>query len=650
MSPQICPAARAPDAACDNTDMCGIAGLVGSGNGPEARNALARMTCSLARRGPDGEGMEFWPDAALGHRRLAILDLSEAGRQPMLSEDGAVGVVFNGCIYNFLELRGELERQGHRFRSNCDTEVLVQGYREWGADQLARRIRGMFAIGIWDEPRRTLFLIRDRLGVKPLVYSQTGRKLAFASTVQALRAANFASELDPMAVLEFLEFGYITDARSIFVGVSKLPAGSILEWRAGQESTTRRYWALPSAEERSRITFEEAVEETERLLIEAVRLRLQSDVPIGALLSGGIDSTLVCWALAKLNANIATFTVSTPGDAADEAPAARETARLLGVPHQVVTLPAEGSEILGELTRAYGEPFAPQSALAMLRVSRAVKPHATVLLTGDGGDDVFLGYEFHHHYLRAQAIARKLPPAAGPIWRGLIRPAVNLFPRLRRPKHFVDYITGGLGAMTRAHDGLPFYRDRQILGERLSGLELADRQIPLSSASARKLLGEMLEYQQRTWFVSHFLTKVDGATMFHALEARSPFLDHTMWEFAAKLPYELRLRNGEYKSVLREIVRRRISPEIARRGKQGFTIPVEKWLLRDWSAALEPLRENSLLIEAGWLRAEALGRVLDEARRRERLPIQLWFVLVLEKWLRSQAAAAAAPHSVATLT
>jgi asparagine synthase (glutamine-hydrolysing) len=441
-------------------------------------------------------------------------------------------------------------------------------------------------------------------------------------------------EIDPAAVLEFLEFGYVTDDRCIFRGASKLPAASILEWRGGGVVSIRQYWQMPVADEESHITFDEAVEETERLLLEAVRLRLQADVPIGALLSAGIDSTLVCWALAKLNANITAFTVSTPGDPADEAPAARETAKILGIPHQVVTLPPQGEGVMGQLTRAYAEPFGSQSAMAMLNVSGAVKPHATVLLTGDGGDDVFLGYEFHHNYLRTQRLARKLPGVIAPVWRGVVRPLVQPLPFLRRPKHALDYATGGLGAMTRAWDGLPFYQSRGLLGERLAGLELPQRQIPLSTDSARHMLRDMLNYQQRMWFVAHFMTKVDAATMFHALEARSPFLDHTVWDFAAKLPYELRLRGGDYKAVLREIVRRRISPEVARRRKQGFTVPIEKWMASDWSGVLDRLRNGSMLVRDGWLRPDSWNRSLPQLLATPPLPTQVWFLVVLENWMR----------------
>ncbi len=612
--------------------MCGIAGFVGPEHPAAANRVLRDMVRSIERRGPDGEGIESWPGAILGHRRLAIIDLSEAGRQPMLSDDGRIGVVFNGCIYNFLEIRAELEARGQRFRSRCDTEVLVRGYEEWGVDELTRRLRGMFAFGIWDDVRQTLFLVRDRLGVKPLVYSTSKGCIAFASTVFALRDAGLVDEIDPAAMLEYLEFGYVSDAKAIFRGAVKLQAGTILEWRAGQASV-RRYWDLPEVDESSKITFDGAVEQTEALLIEAVRLRLISDVPIGALLSGGIDSTLVCWAMSRLNANITAFTVSTPGDPSDEAPATIATAQALGIPHRIVTLPREQEGLLDQLSAAYGEPFGCQSALAMLRVSSAVKSFATVLLTGDGGDDVFLGYPFHRDYLLTQRVARWLPPGSASGWRAA-RPIVKAIPRLRRPAHFLDYATGGLGAVTRAHNGLPYYEQHGMLGERLEGLDLEQRAIPLSADSAKHLLPELLRYQQGMWFVSEFMTKVDGGTMYHALEARSPFLDHKLWEFAARLPYSLRLRGGALKAILREIVRRRIGENVAGRKKQGFTIPVERWLAGPWASALDSIAGDSLVQRDGWIRRGAVEGEIRAARPAGRAPTQLWFLVALEGWLR----------------
>jgi asparagine synthase (glutamine-hydrolysing) len=624
--------------------MCGIAGYIGPGQRETGLGAVGAMLATLHQRGPDSEGIESWPDATLGHRRLAIIDLSPGGHQPMLSDDGQIGLVFNGCIYNFVDLRRELERNGHAFRSRCDTEVILRGYEQWGIDQLTRRLRGMFAFAVWDNRTRTLALVRDRLGVKPLVYAVENGRIAFSSTVTALRAAGLAGTIDPQAILEFLEFGHVTEARTVFQEAKKVAPATILEWRDGRLEE-RSYWTLPEPDDASGITFDEAVERTEQLLLDAVRLRLQADVPIGALLSAGIDSSLVCWALARLNANVCTFTVSTPGDEVDEAPEAAETARRLGVPHQVVTLSDDGSGLLDELTEAYGEPLGCSSALAMLRVSRAVRPFATVLLTGDGGDDVFLGYRAHTHFLTAQRLAAALPSAAGWLWRGL-RPITGALPGLTRGKHLLDYATGGLGAVTRVHDGLPYFARFGMFGPQLTGRTVPQRHIELSMDSARRLVLDVVQYDLKTQFPGEFMTKVDGATMRYSLEARSPFLDQAVWEFAAKLPVQLRLRKNTRKAVLREIVRRNIGEDVASRKKQGFTIPVERWLATRWKTALQEIAGHSLLEDAGWLRRGALDAPIAEGIRNGWAPVQLWRLLVLERWLQHNAKAQLRPAPV----
>ncbi len=379
------------------------------------------------------------------------------------------------------------------------------------------------------------------------------------------------------------------------------------------------------------------MEETQRLLLDSVKTRLFADVPVGALLSAGIDSTLICWAMSKLNADIKSYTVGAPGDPADESVQAAATARQLGIPHQVIELPADQPPSLDDLTSAYAEPFACSSALGMLSVSKAVKPAVTVLLTGDGGDDVFLGYPYQRHMWMAQRAARALPRSAAGLWRAL-RPIVDHLPGLRRPKHFLDYATGGLGAVTRVHDGLPYYTRSGLLGERLTGIALDQRGIPLSFDSARNLLPEVLAYQQNTVFVGEFMTKVDGGTMHYALEARSPLLDQTIWEFAARLPFSVRLHGGQLKAVLREIVRRQVSPQVASRPKQGFTVPVERWLATRWRAQLESMLDSPLLQREGWIRPGALEPLIRSSLARQRAPVQLWYLVVFENWLRRQAA------------
>jgi asparagine synthase (glutamine-hydrolysing) len=613
--------------------MCGISGLVGVSDQIYARDCVRKMNAALARRGPDSEGIESWDLATLGHRRLSIFDLSDAGRQPMVSEDGRVALVFNGAIYNFWELRGELEARGCVFHSRTDTEVLLHGYREWGLDALVPRLRGMYAIGLWDDRERKLFLVRDRLGIKPLCYAVKNGTLAFASTPRALRTGGFASEIDPAAMADYLEFGYVTDDRSIYRGIAKVPAASILEWEDGRIST-RNYWA-PSTRNDFRGSFDDAVQETRRLLLQAVERRLQADVPVGALLSGGIDSSLVCWAIRELGGDITAFTAAAPGDPLDESEDAQLTARELGLQHRVLDLSREEFPEAEELVGAYAEPFACSSGLGMLRLSKAVKSAATVLLVGDGGDDVFLGYPEYGNFLKAERVAKIVPRPVTNVW-----PSVrNVLPEtgpLGRARHFLDYVTGGLGSVVRVKPGFPSLQRQGISGERLNGQNVSRRLIPESPESARRLLEEFLEYDRRGRFVGEYMAKVDGATMYYALEARAPFLDADLCEFARSLPYELRLRSGQLKAVLRELARREIGERVARGRKRGFGIPAERWMLDRWRANVDDAFEHSKLAEAGWIRAAGLSQAWQHAKSSGSVSLQLWYLYVLELWFRAE--------------
>ena len=620
--------------------MCGIAGLAGSGalveDREEARFRVRRMMSTLARRGPDGEGLEVWDGGAvLGHRRLSIFDLSDAGRQPMLSPDSSVGIVFNGAIYNFRELRAELETQNYKFKSHTDTEVLLHGYDAWGLDRLLDKIRGMFAFALWDDRKRTLFLVRDRLGVKPLLYACREGQIAFASTVRALRAGGFVDEIDDRAIAEYLEFGYVTDDRSIYRGAQKVAAATVVEWSKGRVQT-REYWRPPVASS-TQLSFAEAVEETERLFLRAVDRRLYADVPVGSLLSGGVDSSLVCWAIAQLGGDVTAFTVGTPGDPADETADAVETATRLGIRHQVIELAGDTGSNLDELASAYGEPFACASALGMLRVSKAVRGSATVLLTGDGGDDVFLGYPEHRHLFLAQKLARSLPGFVANGWRvGQDRLPQVGSGSLKRLRSFLNYSTGGLGAVACAHDGLPSYERHGMLGERLRGVSVSQRDIAWSTESGRNVLAEFLEYDRAGRFVGEYMTKVDGATMFHSLEARSPFLDQDLWEFASGLSFETRLHGGSLKAVLRELARRKMGARVAEGRKRGFTIPVGRWLVGRWREALTESLRTSLLEREGWINSGAALERLKVAVDEGSAPNQLWYIFVLESWLRNE--------------
>jgi asparagine synthase (glutamine-hydrolysing) len=610
--------------------MCAIAGVVGMRDRVSAAACAQAMINALARRGPDGEGLEQWNDAAFAHRRLAIFDLSTAGSQPMLTADRRVGVVFNGAIYNFQELREQLQLRGCSFVSQTDTEVLIHGYVEWGIDELVRKLRGMFAFALWDDRSQRLYLVRDRIGVKPLAYAVRGDVLVFASTPRALSAARFANDFDEDAVKAFLELGYLADDLSIYQGVYKVPAASIVEW-SGRNLSVRKYWSPPSMAD---VSFDAAVEETRRLLLDAVRVRLHADVEVGSLLSGGIDSSLICWAVKELGGNIRGYTVGTPGDAWDETAAAIETAKRLGVDHCIVEMPDDVVPDIDELVCAYAEPFGSASALGMLRVAKAISnaSNVKVLLTGDGGDDVFLGYPRHRNFLVASKLAQFLPREAAGLWR-MSRPWLPRKGLLRRAAALMDYSTGGLAAAIRHARMVEEHEIDPLLGDRLRVLN-GRRNARWQDDNGRRLLAAFLEYEFDNQFVGELMTKVDGATMHHGIEARSPFLDQYLWGFASSIPYGTRLHHGQLKAVLRAIVRKEVASNIASRRKRGFGIPVQRWIVRRWRKWTEELMSDSLLEQGGWIRRGAALRRFNRSVTEGVAPSQLWYVIVLESWMR----------------
>lgn len=614
--------------------MCGIAGWIGAPLGADALGQrLAQMLTALARRGPDGEGSLVREGLALGHRRLAIFDLSAAGRQPMSTPDGAVTVVFNGAIYNWRDLRHELEAHGELFHSQTDTEALLAGYRRWGIDGLVTRLRGMFAFGLWDDRDQSLHLVRDRLGIKPLIYCRpTDGSIAFASTPGALKAAGLGGEINPAALGAMLRRGHVPESSCIWTDLHKLPPATILRWTARDGAQARRYWQQPDTPEHATLSFADAVDATEAALLEAVRCRLAADVPVGCLLSGGVDSSLVAWAASRLHADLRTFTVSTPNNPADEAPIARATARHLGLRHEVLPM-ASASASLNELTAAFSEPFGVSSALGLLAVSQAVKPHATVLLTGDGGDEGFLGYPEHRVFWMAQRLGAALPRGVSRLLGCGTRLALGAGAGpLRRPLRVLDYAGRGMAAVHDAQRS-QWLADWQLV----AGPRLTEAPGPSSAEHEEGGSGLMQEYiyhQQETAFRGEYLPKVDGATMHHALEARSPFLDHELWTFAATLPWQVRLHRGELKAVLRELARRHLTPEVASGRKRGFTIPVEEWLVRESSDRLDQLTTDSALVSGQWCRDTGLARLVQSARRSGRASLVLWHLVAAEGWLR----------------
>jgi len=610
--------------------MCGIAGIVGLPEGSAGGHAVRQMIAALVRRGPDGQGIAELPGAVLGHRRLAIFDLSATGAQPMASPDGALWVVFNGAIYNFKALRTELEKLGCRFCGASDTEVLLHGYRAWGMERLVSRLRGMFAFGLWDEAARKLFLVRDRLGVKPLVYAVDGTAIAFASTVRALERGGYGGAIDEEALADVLRWGFVSEAHCIYRGVRKLPPATILEWDAGK-LRQHRYWQTPEPASAPKLSFGDAIAELEERLREAVAIRLEADVPVAVLLSGGIDSSLICWATAELGADLTAYTIGVPGDRRDETEAAAATARRLGIGHRVLDLVPEEIPEIDELWAACDEPFASSSALGMLRISRAIGPSAKVVLTGDGGDDLFLGYPRHRHLWMAAKLARHLPPALKRYWPSWRQRGLDGGP-LRRAFALMDYAAGGIGAYL-ANSGLARYRDQGLLGPRFT-----ESAVPIDNFSTghNAMLEALLEFERRTRFVGEYLKKVDSTTMHYGIEARSPFLDQELWQFGAALPVDLRLRRGELKALLRALARRRVGLRVAARRKRGFTVPAGHWLARHWLGQAEQALQDSILAREGWIDGRKALAQLRRAASAGTAAEELWNIFALESWLQHE--------------
>jgi asparagine synthase (glutamine-hydrolysing) len=645
--------------------MCGIAGIFLAPHVADPRRRLAAidaMTATLHHRGPDGGGI--WLDAAagiaLGHRRLAIVDLSDAGHQPMMSQSKNLVVSFNGEIYNFGELRRELEAAGHCFRGQSDTEVMLAAFESFGIEPALRRFSGMFALALFDRRQRTLHLVRDRLGKKPLYVALQRGTLLFASELKAIRAfPGFQPDLDPAAIAEVLRRGWVPDQQCIYRGVFKLPPGTALSLCADDLQTVRagglrerlcRWWSLAEiAEAGQRHPRElEAVEledELDRLLRAAVGERMVADVPLGAFLSGGIDSsTVVALMQAQSARPVRTFTVGFDESPYDEARYASDVARHLGTAHTEFRLtPAEALATIPQLPEVWDEPFADESQIPTLLISRVTRAHVTVALSGDGGDECFGGYVRHFMRDRLQPIfglplapRRMIASAIGMLSPALWQQLLHILPfptTLRRTLQGANLHQ--VARLLAASDENAFY-ERAITCEGAAvAAQPADAgaiHVPeLRDAVSRLIYRDMVSY-----LPGDILVKVDRASMAASLEARCPFLDHRVVEFAWQLPTAAKVRGGRGKWLLRRVLHRYLPEALYERPKQGFNVPIGAWLtgpLRDWARELldaARIRRDGILdprrVELCW-REHQSGRS-DRAR-------ELWAALMVQAWLHA---------------
>jgi asparagine synthase (glutamine-hydrolysing) len=664
--------------------MCGFAGMIDlsrrSGE-PALRATAARMADTLHHRGPDDRGV--WIDAAagiaLGHRRLSIVDLSPAGHQPMVSRGGRYVIVFNGEIYNHGELRHQLHQGGSlSFRGHSDTEVMLAAFEHWGVHGAVCRMNGMFAFALWDRHERILYLGRDRLGEKPLYYGWIGKTFLFGSELKALRChPDFTGRINRHALALFMRHNCIPAPHSIYEGISKLEPATILPVSAEIAGAAGpiSYWSVKQAVESGLAhpflgSEEEAVEELEDLLRDAVKIRMLADVPLGAFLSGGVDSsTIVALMQAQSERPVKTFTIGSCETAYDEAVHARDVARHLDTEHtELYVTPAEAIAVIPRLPEIYDEPFADSSQVVTFVIAELARQHVTVGLSGDGGDEVFGGYNRHvwndwiwksikwapRSARKAAANAiRKIPPNQ---WQALFKNLSSGLPRSLMHVQFgykLHKLAGVLPASTP--EAMYFTLASHWAEPHSVVVGTKEPETLLTRTEAWPHLPDfaqqMMFLDTVTYLPDDILTKVDRATMAVGLEARVPLLDHRVVEFAWRLPKHLRVHNGQGKVILRRVLHQYVPAELTDRPKSGFGIPLDTWLrgpLRDWA---ESLLEERRLRNEGFLNPEPIREYWsDHLAGNYDLQYHVWDVLMFEAWYSSQRQASPQTESVQAVT
>jgi asparagine synthase (glutamine-hydrolysing) len=621
--------------------MCGIAGIIDSRRDARVDPGTIHQMCeAIVHRGPDDEGMYVDGGVGLGMRRLSIIDVA-GGHQPVHNESRTVWVVFNGEIYNFPELRAGLETRGHRFYTNSDTEVIVHLYEEMGAN-CVQKLRGMFAIALYDERQRRLLLARDRLGKKPLHYALSNGRLIFGSEIKALlAAAPDLAEVDREALLHFFYFGYIPDPITAFRPIRKLPPGFLLEFSEGRIQL-RKYWDLPDCAATETRSEEECLEELEHLLAEAVRIRLISDVPLGALLSGGVDSSTVVALMARFSsAPVKTFSIGFSQEDFNEAPYARAVAEKFNTEHHELIVKPNVADTLNTLTRLLEEPFGDSSMLPTYLVCQEARRYVTVALAGDGGDEFFAGYDRYEVQLRREKLAH-VPETIGRVYRNGIYPLL--------PSGFLGrklLFNLSLASSDRYLDSIAYLpaeaRERSLFSKDF--LDFADRapspfqhfRAYLAERPGLDPLSKIQFLDTRTYLPGDILTKVDRMSMATSLEVRAPLLDHVVVEWAARLSPRWKIRFGERKYILRRLARRLGVPgTVLDRPKQGFAMPLVHWWKRELKQDLLGILFEPRSVQRGYFDPAALRQLVSEhlAGRRDH-SAQIWLLLIFELWHRN---------------
>jgi asparagine synthase (glutamine-hydrolysing) len=580
--------------------MCGIVGIASNRFKVEVDD-LTRMRDTLTHRGPDDAGVWSSPDRCVGlaHRRLAIIDLTASGHQPMADENHGLCIVYNGEIYNYREIRGELEQAGYQFRTASDTEVILAAYRAWDLECLAR-FNGMFAFALYDRPRQRLFLARDRAGEKPLFFIHVAGRFMFASELKALMAdPTVPRELDVTSLEYYLAYGYVPGERCILKGFQKLGQGQAIIYELKSDTIRHwQYWSLPPFQSSGQLLSEELEEELDRLLLDSVRLRLIADVPIGILLSGGIDSSLITAMAARLTGNgVKTFTISFPGYGTyDEGPYARMVANHFGTDHTELAAEPASVKLLPDLARQYDEPIGDSSMVPTYLVSRLVRQYATVALGGDGGDELFGGYP-HYSWIQRQEQVRRYIPS----W---VRIAIGHAAGTCLPVGFRgrNYLMGFMEDLQLSIANVNLYFDRATRTNLLRPLNRHGILLDGRPEAYRRALcdreqsdlRQATEADFRTTMVEAYLVKVDRASMMNSLEVRAPWLDHRLIEFAfSQVPDSLKATQAERKILPRRLARKLLPKTLDLTRKQGFSLPLASWLRGEWGTFMQEVLEGS---------------------------------------------------------
>ena len=624
--------------------MCGIVGFVNNKNVPVAREILEGMNACIVHRGPDEDGFFVKDSVALAMRRLSIIDLA-GGQQPMYNEDRTKAIVFNGEIYNFQELREDLDRRGHKFYTHSDTEIIVHLYDEFGAD-CVNYLRGMFAFAIWDETDKSLFMARDRVGKKPVLYShQPNGDLIFGSEFSALLAhPAITREVDYEAIDGYMSYLCVPAPQTAFKKIRKLEPAHWLRWKDGKIET-KRYWQ-PDFSKKIRISETEAIEETTRILRESTKLRMISEVPLGAFLSGGVDSSVIVALMAQESSQpVKTFSIGFEEQDYSELKYAKRVAEHIGAEYNEFVVKPNALEILPLLVEHYGEPYADSSAIPTYYVAKETRQFVTVALNGDGGDESFAGYERH----AAMRVAEKYHRLPKILRQNLLEKPISLIPtseikkssRVRDVKRFLQ--AANLEKNERYFRWVStFNRDAKNELYTDEFKETVKAQNPSSfldewfaKANGSGILDATLLTDQMTYLPNDLLVKVDIATMANSLEARSPFLDHKVIEFAASLPESLKMQRFETKSLLKKVAAKLVPREVVYRRKMGFGVPIGNWFRGEMKGFVRDILLSEKSLKRGIVKPETVEKYVREHTNAERdHASQIWSLLMLELWFQ----------------